>query len=36
MIRSKIDFSKLKTLLQNDNVKVKNKTNRGVRKVLDS
>lgn len=36
MIRSKIDFSKLKTLLQNDNIKVKNKTNRGVRKVLDS
>lgn len=36
MIRSKIDFSKLKTLLQNDDIKVKNKTNRGVRKVLDS
>lgn len=36
MIRSKIDFSKLRTLLQNDNIKVKNKTNRGVRKVLDS
>ena len=36
MIRSKINFSKIKSLLQNDSIKVKNKTNRGVRKVLDS
>lgn len=36
MIRSKIDFSKIKSLLQNDSIKVKNKSNRGVRKVIDS
>lgn len=35
MIRSKIDFSKIKSLLQNDSIKVKNKSNRGVRKVID-
>lgn len=36
MIRSKIDFSKIKTLLQNDSIKIQNKSHRGIRKVLDS
>ena len=36
MIRSKIDFDKIKNIFQNESVKVTNKTHRGFRKVIDS
>jgi hypothetical protein len=36
MIRSKIDFDKIKNIFQNEGVKITNKTHRGFRKFIDS
>lgn len=36
MIRSKIDFDKIKNIFQNESVKITNKTHRGFRKFIDS
>lgn len=36
MIRSKIDFDKIKNIFQNEGVKITNKTHRGFRKLIDS
>ena len=36
MIRSKFDFDKIKNILQNSDIKIDNKSHRGIRKIIDS
>ena len=36
MIRSKFDFNKIRNILQDENVKINNKSHRGIRKIIDS
>ena len=36
MIRNKFDFDSIRNILQNNNVKLNNKTHRGIRKIIDS
>ena len=36
MIRSKFDFNQIRNILQNETVKITNKSHRGIRKVIDS